>query len=95
MARWGVKPRSAERRPPTGKVASGYRRPFVGPGVIKPGTIHNDIFAHEDMLPTLLAAAGVPGRQGTALERHEGWQQDFQGPSRRIQHYRRFGGQNS
>ena len=28
------------------------------PGVIKPGTIINDIGAHEDMLPTLLAAAG-------------------------------------
>ena len=28
------------------------------PGVIKPGTINNDIFSHEDMLPTLLAAAG-------------------------------------
>src|SRR5687768_5515446 len=40
----------------------GYRVPCVirWPGVIKPGTIHNDIFAHEDMLPTLLAAAGVP-----------------------------------
>ena len=30
------------------------------PGVIKPGTINNDLFSHEDMLPTLLAAAGVP-----------------------------------
>jgi arylsulfatase len=30
------------------------------PGVIKPGTVLNDIFAHEDMFPTLLAAAGVP-----------------------------------
>jgi arylsulfatase len=29
------------------------------PGVIKPGTVLNDIFAHEDMFPTLLAAAGV------------------------------------
>ena len=28
------------------------------PGVIKPGTVVNDIGAHEDMLPTLLAAAG-------------------------------------
>jgi arylsulfatase A-like enzyme len=27
-------------------------------GVIKPGTINNDIGSHEDMLPTLLAAAG-------------------------------------
>ena len=30
------------------------------PGVIKPGTVNNDIFAHEGMIPTLLAAAGVP-----------------------------------
>ncbi len=40
----------------------GYRVPTLikWPGVIKPGTVLNDIFAHEDMLPTLLAAAGVP-----------------------------------
>ena len=40
----------------------GYRVPCAirWPGVIKPGTVYNDIFAHEDMLPTLLAAAGVP-----------------------------------
>jgi arylsulfatase A-like enzyme len=38
----------------------GYRVPTVirWPGVIKPGTVINDIGAHEDMLPTLLAAAG-------------------------------------
>jgi arylsulfatase len=30
------------------------------PGVIKPGTIVNDIGAHEDMLPTLLSAVGNP-----------------------------------
>jgi arylsulfatase len=40
----------------------GYRVPTVirWPGVIKPGTVYNDIFAHEDILPTLLAAAGEP-----------------------------------
>jgi len=40
----------------------GYRVPCAirWPGVIKPGTVSNDIYAHEDMLPTLLAAAGVP-----------------------------------
>jgi arylsulfatase len=40
----------------------GYRVPCAirWPGVIKPGTVNNDIFAHEDMLPTLLAAAGAP-----------------------------------
>jgi len=38
----------------------GYRVPCVirWPGVIKPGTIINEIGAHEDMLTTLLAAAG-------------------------------------
>ena len=38
----------------------GYRVPCMirWPGVIKPGTIVNDIGAHEDMLTTLLAAAG-------------------------------------
>ena len=40
----------------------GYRVPTVirWPGVIEPGTIVNDFGAHEDMLPTLLAAAGNP-----------------------------------
>jgi len=38
----------------------GYRVPCAirWPGVIKAGTVVNDIGAHEDMLPTLLAAAG-------------------------------------
>jgi arylsulfatase len=38
----------------------GFRVPTMirWPGVIKPGTIINDIGAHEDMLTTLLAAAG-------------------------------------
>ncbi len=40
----------------------GYRVPCAirWPGVIEPGTVNNELFAHEDMLPTLLAAAGVP-----------------------------------
>jgi arylsulfatase len=40
----------------------GYRVPTAirWPGVIEPGSVYNDIFSHEDMLPTLLAAAGVP-----------------------------------
>ncbi len=38
----------------------GYRVPCAikWPGTIKPGTIINDIGAHEDMLPTLVSAAG-------------------------------------
>jgi arylsulfatase len=41
----------------------GYRVPTLirWPGVIKPGTVINHIGAHEDMLPTLLAAAGDTG----------------------------------
>ena len=40
----------------------GYRVPTVirWPGVIRPGTTNNDIYSHEDMLPTLMAAVGVP-----------------------------------
>jgi len=40
----------------------GFRVPTMirWPGVIKPGTVINDIGAHEDMLSTLLAAAGEP-----------------------------------
>lgn len=40
----------------------GFRVPCAirWPGTIKPGTVYNDIFSHEDMMPTLLAAAGVP-----------------------------------
>jgi len=40
----------------------GYRVPCAikWPGVIKPGTVVNDIGSHEDMLPTLVAAAGNP-----------------------------------
>jgi arylsulfatase len=30
------------------------------PGVIKPGTVSNEVCSHQDMLPTLLAAAGEP-----------------------------------
>jgi arylsulfatase len=47
----------------------GYRVPCAirWPGVIQPGTVQNDIFAHEDMLPTLLAAAGDPDVKGQLL----------------------------
>jgi arylsulfatase len=40
----------------------GFRVPTVmrWPGVIEPGTVINEIGAHEDMLATLLAAAGDP-----------------------------------
>jgi len=40
----------------------GFRVPTAirWPGVIEPGTVSNEIFSHEDMLPTLMAAAGDP-----------------------------------
>jgi len=41
----------------------GFRVPCMvrWPGVIKPGTRINEIMSQEDWMPTLLAAAGVPG----------------------------------
>ncbi len=40
----------------------GWRVPCAirWPGVVKPGTVCNEVFSHQDMLPTLLAAAGEP-----------------------------------
>ena len=40
----------------------GYRVPAAirWPGVIEPGTVLNDVVAHEDMIPTLMTAAGDP-----------------------------------
>jgi arylsulfatase A-like enzyme len=48
----------------------GFRVPTVirWPGVIKPGTINNEIGAHEDMLPTLLAAVGDSNVKGELLK---------------------------
>jgi arylsulfatase A-like enzyme len=48
----------------------GFRVPTLikWPGVIEPGTIVNDIGAHEDMLPTLLAAAGNTSVTGDLLK---------------------------
>jgi arylsulfatase len=40
----------------------GFRVPTLirWPGVIKPGTVYNEMFAHEDFIPTFAAAAGNP-----------------------------------
>jgi arylsulfatase A-like enzyme len=48
----------------------GYRVPTLirWPGTIKPGTVINDIGAHEDMMPTLLAAAGEPNVKDELLK---------------------------
>jgi arylsulfatase A-like enzyme len=41
------------------------------PGVIKPGTVSNEIISHMDWLPTLLAAAGEIGIREKLLEGHQ------------------------
>lgn len=73
----------------------GYRVPAAirWPGVIEPGTVLNDVFAHEDMLPTLLAAAGEPDVKGKLLKGMKGRQQDLQGAPGRLRHHRRACGQ--
>lgn len=50
----------------------GYRVPTLikWPGVIKPGTVYNDIFSHEDMLPTIMAAVGEPDIKERLLNGH-------------------------
>jgi len=51
----------------------GFRVPCAirWPGVIEPGTIYNDIFSHEDMMPTLVAAAGEPNVKQKLLNGYE------------------------
>jgi arylsulfatase len=48
----------------------GYRVPCAikWPGVIQPGTVVNNIGSHEDMLPTLVAAAGNPDAKEQLLK---------------------------
>ena len=50
----------------------GYRVPCLmrWPGVIKPGTVINEIGAHEDMTATILAAAGEPDVAEKLLKGH-------------------------
>jgi arylsulfatase A-like enzyme len=57
----------------------GFRVPSVirWPGVIKPGSICNDICSHEDMMPTLLAAAGVPDVKEKLLKGHKAGKKTF------------------
>jgi arylsulfatase A-like enzyme len=57
----------------------GFRVPCVArwPGVIKPGTIINDIASHEDWTPTFLTAAGVPDVKQQLLTGHKGVDRTF------------------
>jgi arylsulfatase A-like enzyme len=65
----------------------GFRVPFCmrWPGVIRPGSVVNDICAHEDVLPTLAAVAGMPDIVERCLRGAPGRRQDLQGPSGRLQ----------
>jgi arylsulfatase A-like enzyme len=51
----------------------GYRVPALikWPGLIEPGSIYNDVFAHEDFTPTLLAAVGEPDIKAKLMNGHQ------------------------
>jgi arylsulfatase len=51
----------------------GFRVPCMvrWPGMITPGTVYNDIVAHEDWIPTLVAAAGEPDIKNKLLGGYE------------------------
>ena len=57
----------------------GHRIPLLmrWPGVIKPGTVINDIIAHNDWMPTLLAAAGEPSVKEKLLKGHKAGSKTF------------------
>jgi arylsulfatase A-like enzyme len=51
----------------------GYRVPMLirWPGVIKPGTIYNEMFSHYDLIPTFCAAAGEADVVAKCLKGHQ------------------------
>lgn len=57
----------------------GWRTPALirWPGKVKPGTKFNGIFAGEDWMPTLLAAAGVPNIQAKLIEGYQAGDKKF------------------
>jgi arylsulfatase len=57
----------------------GWRVPTAirWPGVIKPGTVSNEIFSHQDMLPTLVAAAGEPDIKEKLLKGYKAGDKTF------------------
>ena len=65
----------------------GFRVPTAirWPGVIEPGTVVNELAAHEDMLPTLLAAVGDTEIKQDLLKGKRGERQKLQSSSRWLQ----------
>jgi arylsulfatase len=57
----------------------GFRVPLVvrWPGVIKPGSVYNDIISQEDWMPTLLAAAGEPDIVGKLKKGYKAGKKTF------------------
>jgi arylsulfatase len=57
----------------------GFRVPSMikWPGIIEPGTVDNNIYSHEDMMPTLLAAAGVPDVKEKLLTGYQSGDKNF------------------
>ena len=57
----------------------GFRVPAMirWPGVVEPGRVINDIFSHQDWLPTLLAAAGEPGIAEKLKQGHRAGENSF------------------
>ena len=51
----------------------GFRVPMLirWPGVIRPGTIHNEVFSHYDLIPTFCAAGGDPDVVAKCLRGHQ------------------------
>ena len=58
-----------------------YRVPAMvrWPGTVKPGTEINDIFSAEDWVPTLAAAAGIPGIKDKLLQGYNGFKVHLDG----------------
>jgi len=57
----------------------GFRVPCVvrWPGLIKAGTIYNDIMSQEDWMPTLVAAAGVPDVKEKLKQGYQAGEKEF------------------
>ena len=54
------------------------------PGVIKPGTVTNELMSHNDWVPTLCAIAGEPDIVGKLQGRLHGQRHQLQGAPRRL-----------